>query len=185
MSANLLKLPKKTIIELGEEDLINSHTPPVRQEARATNFIQQPDVEDDFDEKEIIKNMEVFSTSSNMLQAKKNLLFNRKLKKFERKIKPVLLNLKHANETKNKDFFLFVLQSIGDYIQTDEPEKQKLIDNCAQRLLQSVVNCDDTIFNDIVEMVQPLLKKSTIWRRNKKRCTKMMTFFLSHLLKPR
>ena len=152
------KQPKEREITLGDEDLT---TP---QNLEPQNY------------KEMLKDINVFNKSSTMNTIKSDLIMRKKLSKFEAKMAPVLATIqKIDNEDYLNQLFVFVLQSAEDYLYLPNKEKCNAIKKeiCMQ-LLKPFVK-DEVVRNQIIKICLKNIKKSTLFRRNRKL---LQNFFL-------
>lgn len=131
------------------------------------------------DEKEIVRDIDYFSTSSNLKHVKDKLLLDKKLKKFELKMREnldIIDKCLNDDESNVETLFIFVMQSFEDYIHTDADVKDKLKRELIPKLMRKIVP-DEKLALSIMNLVQRNIKKSTFYRRNKKKIYKAFIFF--------
>tara|TARA_B100000073_G_scaffold347734_1_gene363097 strand:+ start:3310 stop:3780 length:471 start_codon:yes stop_codon:yes gene_type:complete len=127
-------------------------------------------------EKGILKDIEYFNKSSTMKKLKKDLMINKKIKKFTDKVNGIL----HVIDTFQCDsklelVFLFVLQSAEDYFDPADVDVKKAV---CKDILCKYVNNDESMCESFIRLSEKNIKKTSIIRRAKKRSGKILGFFL-------
>ena len=124
--------------------------------------------------KDTVKEIEFFSSSSSVSTIKKDLLLNQKIEKFKTKVQGILQQIHHVldedDEELLKKLFVFVCQSAEDYIIMPKKDKDKC-NRIKKRIvtdMMKVYAIDEKLIGSIINMVMPSIKKATMYRRNKR-----------------
>lgn len=133
-------------------------------------------------EKDLIEEISFFSNGTNMKKLKTEISIDKKLKKFKLKMNSILDNFESKVSHDDLDIekiFLFVMQASEDYINSvDETVKDYL---CLE-LLKRFMKNDKKMTETLMRVTKQYIKKTSLWRRNKKRILKLMAFFLKKVL---
>ena len=117
-----------------------------------------------------------------MKKLKTEISIDKKLKKFKLKMNSILDNFESKVSHDDLDIekiFLFVMQASEDYINSvDETVKDYL---CLE-LLKRFMKNDKKMTETLMRVTKQYIKKTSLWRRNKKRILKLMAFFLKKVL---
>ena len=146
-------------------------------------YVHRKPVVEKIDYKQTIEDIGTFTQSSSMNSMIDEMKIKGKVEKYEEtfvKILSTIVNIDDKDKLEN--VFKTVLQSIEDYIYCKDKDKcNKMKHDLAIRLLKQFVKNDEGVCEQIIKMSLKTIKKSTLWRRNKKRCMKLL-FFLSKML---
>lgn len=159
--------------------MLPSRTPIV---IHSSDFVAEPQSKPEslgVDEmKETLADIEKFSKSSHLSQLKQDVKLQRRVAKFRGKMTKVLSNLKKMEMDELNSVFLFVMQSATDYLYCADTEKFERIKQeiCAE-LLCPLTGGDVKLCCGIMKIVEKDIKKSTVFRRNKKNIARGLSFF--------
>ena len=162
--------------------MIANKRPPLVLNADDEPPIVKEPVKEPANSKEVAKQINFFSSSSTLKDIKHDLLLNRKIEKFKKKVSGILQQIHYVlnedDEELLKKLFVFVCQSAEDYIVLPKRDKKK----CNMIKKEIVIEImkeyviDVKLIGSIISMVMPSIKKSTIYRRNKKFIDKLFVF---------
>ena len=167
---------RQASIVLGDEDILQS-----RPQIETT--LKSPDVLPS-DLKEMLTSIQTFSKSSSMKDIQVDLNAKKRVAKFEGQMEKILTNIKKLklDEDNLKNLVLFVLQSAEDYIyDSDEEKSKRLKEDICVKLLRPFTNGDIKLVKQFISIVNDKVKKSTLFRRNKKRMMKLFFFVFKTL----
>jgi len=142
-------------------------------------------VQESANNKDTVKEIEFFSSSSSVSTIKKDLLLNQKIEKFKTKVSGILQQihvvLDEDDEELLKKLFVFVCQSAEDYIIMPKKDNDKC-NRIKKRIVTDMMKVyviDEKLIGSIINMVMPSIKKATMYRRNKRFIDKVFFFVLS------
>ena len=143
-------------------------------------------VQESANNKDTVKEIEFFSSSSSVKTIKKDLLLNQKIENFKTKVEGSILRQIHHvldedDEELLKKLFVFVCQSAEDYIIMPKKDNDKC-NRIKKRIVTDMMKVyviDEKLIGSIINMVMPSIKKATMYRRNKRFIDKVFFFVLS------
>lgn len=170
--------PKATAT-LGVEDEKEVEEPSF---TKVKNIAEEALIEE-IDYKDVLGNLDYFSSASNLKGVKEELILKKKTIKFIQKFKQVLSSINTDLIDKN-DLFLAVIQSAEDYIYIKDADKcARVKDELCVELLKGYVNGDEAVCRQIIQAVSHKVKKTTVLRRNKKAIIRAFFLLVKCLLK--
>ena len=130
-------------------------------------------------EKVILKDIAYFNKSSVIKNLKKDLIVNKKIKKFTDKVNGILTVIETFQcENKFELIFIFVLQSAEDYFDPTQDVVKRAV---CKDILTKYVNGDDEMCTSLIRLAEKNIKKTNIIRRMRKQFGKFAGFFLPTL----
>lgn len=129
--------------------------------------------------KQTYEQLKSFSKGSNAKLIMVDIVFQKRLTKFEVKMTSVLDHVKSLkiDEEQLESVFVMVMQSACDYLYHTDPVKLALKDELIVKLLKPFTKNDSIMCKQLMKFVQCKVKPSTLWRRNKA-FAKKCAFFL-------
>ena len=133
--------------------------------------------------KQSVIDMNSLSQATDLKMVKSDLQLQYKTEKFSKKMSTVLQSIKQIQTEQDiKLVFKLVLQAANDYLHHPDKNKLEIIKaGICESLLKPYMNGDENLTKQVIQMVMPLVKSSTFYRRNKKYIGKGLTklfFFL-------
>lgn len=133
--------------------------------------------------KESYDQLRGFSNSSNAKPILADIIFQKRLNKFEVKMTHVLDHVKSLkiDEEQLQSIFIMVLQSATDYLHHTEPAKISQKTELIIKLLKPFTKDDAVMCKQLIKFVDGKIKPATFWRRNRNSIKKFAYVFLDRV----
>ncbi len=135
--------------------------------------------------KQTFSDMKSFSKSSTTKQMLAHIELEKKRVKFQAKMSAVLMHVKalKLDEDQLEAIIVMVAQSAEDYLYCPDEKRCTCVkDSAVVELLKDFVKGDEVLCRQMIKFLSYKVKKSTLWRRNKKMVSKAFFFVFGTVL---